>query len=41
VGKKKFNYGQVTAEPIYGAVAVAANVFGLGEVGDFEKQMFN
>ena len=25
VGKKKFNYGEVTTEPIYEGLAVAAN----------------
>ena len=47
MGKKKFNYGQVTTEPTYEALAVAVNVLQLTEVGDYEgqtlklKQMYN
>ena len=31
-GKKKFNYGQVSTELSYEALAVAANVSGIAEV---------
>ena len=41
VGKKKFNYGQVTTELSYEGQAVAVNGLALYEVGDFGGQIFN